>query len=53
MKTLILGGCGMLGPWVVKALKDRHDILLTDITEPSTEYDGDFLKLSVDDLDVW
>ena len=51
MKTLILGGCGMLGPWVVKALKDRHDILLTDITEPSIEYDGGFLKLSVDDLD--
>ena len=34
MKVLILGGCGMLGPWVVKALKHRHDIILTDINPP-------------------
>ena len=51
MKTLILGGCGMLGPWVVKALKSRHDILLTDVNEPPAQYQGDFLKLSIDDLD--
>ena len=42
MKTLILGGCGMLGPWVVKALKDRHDILLTDIVEPRLNTTGIF-----------
>ncbi|NCG35231.1 MAG: NAD-dependent epimerase/dehydratase family protein [Dehalococcoidales bacterium] len=51
MKILILGGTGMLGPWVVKALKDKHQILLTDIKEPPKQYQGDFLKLSVDDLD--
>ena len=51
MKTLILGGCGMLGPWVVKALKKRHEILLTDINDPGDEYDGEFRKLSVDDMD--
>ncbi len=51
MKVLILGGNGMLGPWAVTAMKDRHDILLTDINDPYPEYGGDFLKLSVDDID--
>ena len=51
MNILILGGTGMLGPWVVKSLKDKHNILLTDIKEPPNSYDGDFLKLSVDNLD--
>ncbi len=44
MKILILGGTGMLGPWVVKALKNKHEILLTDIKEPPSEYKGDFQK---------
>jgi nucleoside-diphosphate-sugar epimerase len=51
MKILILGGNGYLGPWAVKAMKDRHDILLTDINEPSADYKGDYQKLSVDDID--
>ena len=34
MKILILGGTGMLGPWVIKALKNKHEILLTDIKSP-------------------
>tara|TARA_Y100000817_G_scaffold230757_1_gene183186 strand:- start:1529 stop:2317 length:789 start_codon:yes stop_codon:yes gene_type:complete len=51
MKILILGGTGMLGPWVVKALKDKHEILLTDISEPPKSYNGNFKKLSVDDID--
>ena len=38
MKVLILGGCGMLGPWVVKALKHRHEIILTDINPPGDEF---------------
>ncbi|MAM44677.1 MAG: hypothetical protein CL703_03145 [Chloroflexi bacterium] len=50
MKILILGGTGMLGPWVVKALKNKHHLLLTDINEPPKKYQGDFLKLSVDDI---
>ena len=41
----------MLGPWAVSAMKDRHDILLTDINDPYPEYQGEFLKLSVDDID--
>ena len=51
MKILILGGNGMLGPWAVKAMQDRHDILLTDINDPYPEYTGKFQKLSVDDVD--
>ena len=51
MKILILGGNGMLGPWAVKAMRDRHDILLTDINDPHPDYKGEFLKLSADDVD--
>ena len=51
MKILILGGTGMLGPWVIKALKNKHEILLTDIKSPPKNFDGDFQKLSVDDID--
>ena len=49
MKVLILGGNGMLGPWVVRSLKNFHDILLTDINDPPKSYKGDYQKLSVDD----
>ncbi len=51
MNVLILGGNGMLGPWAVKAMKERHDILLTDINEPYPEYKGEYQKLSADDID--
>lgn len=51
MKILILGGTGMLGPWVVKALKNKHEILLTDIKQPPKKYKGEFQKLSVEDID--
>ena len=51
MKILILGGNGMLGPWAVSAMKERHDILLTDINEPRADYQGEYLKLSADDVD--
>ncbi|MBC8452895.1 MAG: NAD(P)-dependent oxidoreductase, partial [Chloroflexi bacterium] len=51
MKVLILGGNGMLGPWAVRAMKDRHDILLTDINDPYPEYKGEYQKLSADDVD--
>jgi nucleoside-diphosphate-sugar epimerase len=51
MKIFILGGNGYLGPWTVKAMRDRHDILLTDINEPPADYKGEYQKLSVDDID--
>ena len=51
MKVLIVGGNGMLGPWAVKAMKKKHDLMLTDINEPPKSYDGEYKKLSVDDVD--
>ena len=51
MKVLKLGCNGMLGPWVVKAMKTRHEILLTDINSPPKSYKGEFMKLSVDDVE--
>ena len=33
MKILLLGGNGALGPWVVKALEDRHALRVTDVNE--------------------
>ena len=51
MKILIVGGNGMLGPWAVNSMKKKHDLVLTDINEPPRSYDGQYKKLSVDDLD--
>ena len=51
MNILILGGNGMLGPWAVRALINRHNVLLTDINEPHSDYTGKYLQLSVDDVD--
>ncbi len=39
MKVLILGGNGMLGPWVVQALEGRHELRITDINELETHHD--------------
>ena len=51
MKILILGGNGMLGPWVIKALNGRHEITVTDINDPPGNFNHKFIKLSADDLD--
>ena len=51
MNILILGGNGMLGPWAVRALKNRHDVLLTDINEPRADYKGKYLVLFFYPLD--
>lgn len=50
MRVLILGGNGMLGPWVVKALEGRHWLRITDINElPSGSHE--FVQLDVSDLE--
>ncbi len=36
MKVLILGANGYLGPHVVKALEEEHELLITDIKPPSS-----------------
>ncbi len=50
MKVLVLGGNGMLGPWVIKALAGRHDLRVTDINEPPKGFKHEFVKLDVSDL---
>ncbi|MEX0761894.1 MAG: NAD(P)-dependent oxidoreductase [Dehalococcoidia bacterium] len=50
MKVLILGGNGMLGPWVVKALDGRHYLRVTDINKPSDDR-HEFVQLDASDLD--
>ena len=50
MNILILGGNGMLGPWVVDALGDRHRLRITDIGEsPVTTHE--WRQIDVSSLD--
>ena len=51
MKVLILGGNGMLGPWVIKALDGRHELRVTDINDRPENFKHEYIKLSADDLD--
>ncbi|MBI4305674.1 MAG: NAD(P)-dependent oxidoreductase [Chloroflexi bacterium] len=51
MKILILGANGMLGPWVIQALRDRQELLLTDIVEPKTRSGHEFRRVDVSVLD--
>ncbi|MBI4220843.1 MAG: NAD(P)-dependent oxidoreductase [Chloroflexi bacterium] len=50
MNVLILGGTGMLGPWVVRSLESRHRVLVTDITPPEFKMQGEFRKVDASDL---
>ncbi|MBI4220844.1 MAG: NAD-dependent epimerase, partial [Chloroflexi bacterium] len=45
MKILVLGANGMLGPWVIQALRDRHELLLTDIVEPKSKTGHQFRRV--------
>ena len=47
MKVLILGGAGMLGPYVIPALDQNYDLLVTDIQRPPLEFRGDFRYVDV------
>ncbi|MCB0085830.1 MAG: NAD(P)-dependent oxidoreductase, partial [Caldilineaceae bacterium] len=49
MKVLILGGAGMLGPYVVPVLQHDHELLVTDITPLTIEFRGEFRHLDVAD----
>ena len=49
MKVLILGGNGMLGPWVIKSLEGRHELRITDINDLDTHHE--YVKLDVSSLD--
>ena len=47
MKVLILGGAGMLGPYVLPVLDQKYDLLVTDIKRPPVDFRGDFRMVDV------
>lgn len=47
MKVLILGGAGMLGPYVIPDLQDDFDLLVTDIKPPPMPFRGKFRTVDV------
>ncbi len=49
MKVLILGGNGMMGPHVVKALEGEHELHITDINDLDTLHE--FRRVDVGDID--
>ena len=51
MKVLILGGAGMLGPYVVPALQDSYDLLVTDIRPLDIPFRGEFRHVDVGNFD--
>lgn len=51
MKILILGANGMLGPYVVKALEDKHTLRLTDIGE-TYQMPHEYIQVDVSDLNA-
>ena len=51
MNVLILGGAGMLGPYVARELAPAHNLRITDINPPEEDLPGEFLLLDAADLD--
>ena len=47
MNVLILGGAGMLGPYVIPALDQKYELLVTDIQRPPIDFRGDFRLVDV------
>lgn len=46
-KILILGGAGMLGPYVVPALQDKYELRVTDIKPMPIEFRGEFRQVDI------
>jgi hypothetical protein len=51
MNVLVLGGAGMLGPQVVKALAPHHNLRITDVTEPADDLPGEFVQVDASSLE--
>lgn len=51
MNVLILGGAGMLGPYVARALTPDYRLRITDVQPPEEELPGEFRLLDASDLD--
>lgn len=50
MNVLILGGGGMLGPYVAKALAPYHNLRVTDIKRPEGDLPGEFVEVDASSL---
>jgi dTDP-4-dehydrorhamnose reductase len=50
MNVLILGGNGMMGPWVIKALEGRHKLRVTDVNDPPPAFAHEYRRMSVADF---
>lgn len=51
MKVLILGGAGMLGPYVVPALQEKYDLRVTDIRPLDIPFRGEFRQVDITNPD--
>lgn len=51
MNVLILGGAGMLGPYVVPLLAPHHTVRVTDIVQPSFAFEGEFREVDAASLE--
>jgi len=47
MNVLILGGVGMLGPYVARHLAPHHNLRITDLTPPADPLPGEFVQVDV------
>ncbi|GIV80181.1 NAD(P)-dependent oxidoreductase [Litorilinea aerophila] len=51
MNVLILGGAGMLGPYVIPLLAPRYHLRVTDIKPPPVKFEGEFQMVDIADPD--
>ena len=51
MNILILGGNGMLGPWAIKSLQNRHELRVTDINEAPADFPCEYRKVDISVID--
>ena len=51
MRVLVLGGAGMLGPYVVPLLEHDHELLVTDIKPLAIDFRGSFRYVDVANFD--
>jgi nucleoside-diphosphate-sugar epimerase len=47
MRVLILGGAGMLGPYVVPELEHDYELVVTDVRSPEFKFRGEFREVDV------
>ena len=47
MNVLILGGVGMLGPYVARHLAPRYNLRITDLAPPADPLPGEFMQVDV------